>query len=302
MSDHSPRILIVDDEPFNIEILKEYLESGNYDLYSAEDGLEAWEKLEEDPDFYDVVILDRMMPKMNGMQVLEKIKAHDILKSVPVVLQTAMAAKEEILEGIKAGAHYYLIKPFDEELLLSVLDTAVEDRMRYRRAQRQIDINGHTLNLMSEGRFTFKTLEAARNLATVLSNACPDPGRVSLGMTELLINAVEHGNLGITYEEKSELRASDTWEQEIERRLLDPAYSDRQVEVIYQRTSQSVQITIVDEGSGFEWEKYLEIDPSRAFDTHGRGIAMSRMISFDSLEYRGNGSEVQVSVAVESSS
>lgn len=46
-------------------------------------------------------------------------------------------------------------------------------------------------------------------------------------------------------------------------------------------------MTITDQGEGFAWERYLEMDPSRAFDTHGRGIAMARMISFDSVEYRG---------------
>jgi len=299
MSDLLPRVLIVDDEPFNVEILMEYLEDGDFELESAKDGQEAWEKLEANPDFYDVVILDRMMPRMNGMQVLEKIKAHAVLKSVPVILQTAMAAKKDVLEGIKAGAHYYLTKPFDEELLLTVLDTAISDRMRYRRAQIESDVNARTFGLMCEGRFFFKTLDAARDLATVLSNACPDPKRVSLGMAELLVNAVEHGNLGISYDEKSELRANQGWDKEIERRLCDPVYVDKQVEVTYQRTSDAIQITIVDQGAGFDWKKYLEIDPERAFDTHGRGIAMSRIISFDSMEYKGKGNEVQVKILVD---
>lgn len=296
MNQHRPRILVVDDEPFNVEILLEYLEEGGYTLDSAEDGQEAWEKLEAQPDYYDVVILDRMMPRMNGLQVLAKIKQHPELQSVPVILQTALAAKDEILEGIQAGAHYYLTKPFEEELLQSVVGTAVEDRMRYRRAQEESSVAGRTFGLMCEGKFRFQTLEAARDLATVLANACPEPNKVVIGMSELLINAVEHGNLGITYEEKSALRASERWDDEVAQRLVDPTYAERYVEVSYRRRPDKVEVTIVDEGAGFDWEKYLEIDPARAFDTHGRGIAMSRMISFDQLEYRGRGNEVAVQI------
>lgn len=298
MSLSKPNILIVDDEPFNVEILLEYLEDDGYALDTAEDGQEAWGKLQADPHRYDVVILDRMMPRMNGMEVLAKIKADPLLQSVPVILQTALAAKEEILEGIQAGAYYYLTKPFEEELLQSVLGTAVEDRMRYLRMQEESDIAGRTFGLMEQGVFRFRTLEAARDLATVLANACPDPKKVVIGMSELLINAVEHGNLGITYAEKSALRESDSWDEEVGRRLGDPQYSDRRVRVDFHRTREMINVTITDEGDGFDWSKYMDIDPARAFDTHGRGIAMSRMISFDSVEYHGNGNEVTVTVSL----
>ena len=299
MEDHTPRILIVDDEPFNIEILLEYLDDSDYELETAEDGLQAWQRLEADPEAYDVVILDRMMPHMNGMEVLTRIKSHPLLQSVPVILQTALAAKDEILEGIRAGAFYYLTKPFEEQLLRSVLGIAVEDRLRYKRLQRESDVAGRTFGLMFEGRFRFRTLEAARDLASVLANACPDPKKAIIGMSELLINAVEHGNLGITYDEKSVLRAQDRWQEEVQRRLQDPRYADRHVEVSYRRENDVVHVTITDQGDGFDWEQYLEVDPARAFDTHGRGIAMSRLISFDTLEYQGKGNRVTVSVALD---
>lgn len=296
---HPPRILIIDDEPFNIEILLEYLENSGYQLDTAEDGQEAWEKLEATPDYYDVVILDRMMPRMNGLELLERIKRHPVMQSIPVILQTALAAQDEVVEGIQAGAWYYLTKPFDEELLAGVLGTAIEDRLRYRRMQKESSVAGRTFGLMCEGRFRFRTLEAARDLATVLANACPDAGKVVIGMSELLINAVEHGNLGITYDEKSQLREQQCWEEEVARRLADPLYADRQVEVHYRRDPAAVEVVIIDEGEGFDWQRYMDMDPRRAFDTHGRGIAMSRLISFDRVEYRGKGNEVVVRVDLE---
>ena len=298
---HPPRILIVDDEPLNVDILLEYLEDHGYELDTAVDGQEAWDKLEAAPDYYDVIILDRMMPRMNGLEVLSRIKQHPVMQSIPVILQTAVAAKDEILEGIRAGAWYYLTKPFEQALLCSILGTAIEDRLRYRRMQEESNAAGRTFGMLCEARFRFRTLEAARDLAMVLANACPQPSKAVIGMSELLVNAVEHGNLGIGYEEKSRLREEHRWEEEIARRLQDPQYADRQVEVHYRRDPAAVEVIIVDQGEGFDWQRYLDMDPARAFDTHGRGIAMSRLISFDSLEYRGRGNEVVVRVNLQGS-
>jgi CheY-like chemotaxis protein len=287
-----PRILIVDDEPLNVEILLEYLEDSGYELDTAGDGQEAWEKLEAAPDGYDAIILDRMMPRLSGLEVLSRVKRHPVMQGIPVILQTALAGKGEIVEGIRAGAWYYLTKPFEQALLCSILDTAVEDHRRYRRIQEQSDSAGRTFGLMCEARFRFRTLDAARDLARVLANACPRPETAVIGISELLVNAVEHGNLGIGYDEKSRLRREHRWEQEIAHRLKDPGYAERHVEVHYRRDPTAVEVVIVDQGEGFNWTKYLDMDPERAFDTHGRGIAMSRLISFDSIEYRGRGNEV----------
>lgn len=294
----TPRILIADDEPFNVDILLEYLEDSGYEIETVQDGLSAWGLLQANSGQYDVVLLDRMMPGLDGMQVLERMKQDTAMQSVPVILQTALAAKEEILEGLQAGAYYYLTKPFDEDMLLSVLSTAVEDRKRYLRALEGSDVASRTFGLMHEAAFSFRTLHSARDIATMLANAFPEPKRVVIGLTELLVNAVEHGNLGITYEEKSELREQGTWEEEVERRLANPAYLNRQVEVRYFRSDDEIRVTIADEGQGFDWKEYVDMSPERAFDTHGRGIAMSRMISFDSIEYHGNGNKVEVCVSI----
>lgn len=290
------RILLVDDEPSNLEIFAEYLEDSGYALETAEDGAAAWSLLEAAPERFDVVVLDRLMPGLDGIEVLQRMKRHPALQSVPVILQTALAAADDVVDGLQAGAYYYLAKPFEEEMLLSVLGTAVVDRQRYRRAQQDRDLFVRTFGLMNEAEFVFRTLDEARDLATLLANACPDPRRVAIGLTELLLNAVEHGNLGISYEEKARLRAAGEWDSEIATRLADPHYARRHVTVSYRRVDGGIRLCIRDEGDGFDYSKYLDMDPSRAFDLHGRGIAMARMMSFDSLEYRGPGNEVEVTV------
>jgi len=297
MAGHEARLLVVDDEPLNLEIILEYLEDGPYETITAEDGLEAWNKLEAQPDGYDVVLLDRMMPNMDGLEVLRRIKAHPVLQSVPVILQTALAGADEINEGLAAGAHYYLTKPFEEQMLRSVVATAAEDRFRYLKMQEQSEAAGRTLGMLQEGRFRLRTLEAARDLATVLANAFPDSRRVVIGLSEMLLNAVEHGNLEISYEEKSELKEAESWEEEIDRRLADPRYAGREVEVQFGREPGRIWVRIRDQGNGFDWQQYMDIAPDRVFDTHGRGIAVSRLLSFDSVEYQGVGNEVIVSVS-----
>jgi len=289
-------ILVVDDEEFNRDIICEYLEDEDYDFDTAEDGLIAWNKLEAEPDKFDAVILDRMMPNMNGMEVLQKLKGSTALESIPVIFQTALASKEEVNEGLQAGAYYYLTKPFEEEMLLSILGTAVEDRIRYKKMQEASDEAIRGFTLLKEGIFEFKTAASARELAGSIANIFPDPRRVVVGLTELLLNAVEHGNLGITYDEKSALKESDTWAEELEKRLEDEQYASRVVSVKFSKTSETVTMEIKDEGAGFDWSDYLEMSPDRVFDSHGRGIAMAKMMSFDSLEYKGCGNEVHINV------
>jgi len=156
--------------------------------------------------------------------------------------------------------------------------------------------SGCDIDLLSCGTFRFQTLDAARQLASMLSNACPEPAKVIVGMTELMVNAVEHGNLEISYDEKTRLYETDSWEQELRRRLSATPYSDRYVEVRFERSPQRIQVTITDQGKGFDWRQFLEIDPERMLHRHGRGIAMSRLISFDFVEYRGRGNEVSVGI------
>lgn len=115
----------------------------------------------------------------------------------------------------------------------------------------------------------------------------------------MLINAVEHGNLAITYDEKTEIIANGAWRKEIARRLKLPEYKDRQVRFSFSRNVDDMSVTIADEGAGFAWPQYLEIDPSRATDNHGRGIAQANVMSFDSIDFNEAGNSVTARVSVE---
>lgn len=298
MTPESTRVLVVEDNLFDQQLLKEHLTSRGYQTDFAHDGVEALPKLEADPLRYDVILLDRTMPRMNGLQLLAHIKENPRLRTIPVILQTALATREEMVEGIRAGAYYYLTKPYDVEMLLTVVETAVRDFTDYRHLKERIERGLRCLTLIREASFAIQTVDEARDLGMVLANACPDPMSTVIGLTEILVNAVEHGNLGITYEEKSQLNAAGQWETEVTRRLSLPENAGKHVEVQMTRENGCVRFTIRDEGRGFDWQRFIDIDPARAFDNHGRGIVIARTLSFDSLEYHGCGNEVVAQVSV----
>jgi CheY-like chemotaxis protein/anti-sigma regulatory factor (Ser/Thr protein kinase) len=296
MQIQSPRLLVVDDEPLNQEIIAEYLDDSPYSLQTADDGAIAWSILESQPKSFDAVLLDRMMPNMDGIEVIERMKKHPELCGVPVIMQTAAAAKDDVVSGLQAGAYYYLTKPFEEGVLRSIVDAAVEDYRRHCSLVEQLQTRDGVLHMIQSVELSIRTLDDARNTATFIADACPQPERVVMGFSELLVNGVEHGNLQISYADKSRLNSAGEWEGEIQRRLADPAHAHKRVKVEYRRTSDKVTVRITDEGNGFEWQRYLEMDSTRAFDSHGRGIAMARMLSFDKVTYLGSGNQVEVEV------
>lgn len=294
----SIRILIVDDEPVSIEITIEFLLEKNYTINTAQDGNIAWQMLESNPESYDVILLDRMMPGMDGMQLLARIKQHPVLKQCPVIFQTARTTTDDILEGMHAGAYYYLTKPFARNQLFSILEAAVADRVHYRELRHQLSASTNSLGLMTSASFYFQTLDDVQSLALLLAKACPHPEKVVTGLSELMINAVEHGNLGITYVEKTYLNnEGQSWIDEVERRLNLEENKHKYGEISIQRVGDEILFIIRDQGTGFNWEPYMEIRVERLADNHGRGIAMSNLFSFSRLEYRGVGNEVHAFVS-----
>ncbi len=299
MQSKNAHILIVDDEILNLEIISEYLSAYDYEISTAEDGIIAWQMLEKSPTLFDVILLDRMMPNMSGMEVLEKIKQHPILRHCPVIFQTAKASLSDISEGIDAGAYYYLTKPFDEQVLLSVTKTAVNDYFLFKEIQSKLKETEFTIGQLKSAEFEFKSLDEARSIASLLSHACPEPENIALGLTELMVNAVEHGNLGITYEEKSTLNSTGKWEEEVRSRLNLLENKNKTVCVFFKRNEKNIAITVIDQGKGFDWESYMDFDPKRVMDNHGRGIAVANKLSFYSVEYKGKGNEVYAQILLE---
>lgn len=290
------RLLVVDDEPVNLEIVSEYLEGEHYSVSVANDGAEALDLLDRNATEFDCVILDRMMPRIDGMEVLRRMKADARFQAIPVIMQTAAASRDQVAEGLALGAYYYLTKPYHQDALRAVVRSALSASRMRGDMQRRIDEYAGVLGLLREGRFRYRTLAEARALAAALASACEDAPTAGMGLVELLINAVEHGNLGIDFQQKSMLLSEGRWEQEVESRLALAEFKEKAVSVDVTRGEEDLRIVITDEGKGFEWQKYLELDESRALHPNGRGIALARNVAFKELEYQGAGNIVAVKI------
>ncbi|MCX8086032.1 MAG: response regulator [Rhodocyclaceae bacterium] len=294
----SGRVLLVEDDPVYLELLKANLIDSGYEVIVAETGAEARSLLTQLAERLDALLLDRRLPDMDALRLVAEIKRDRRLALLPIVMQTAMTAPEEVAEGLAAGVHYYLTKPYRPEALLAILGAAVKDRRAMRRLEEDLRASVDLMRHIDYLDAWFRTPEEARKLAAFAARVFPDPGRLVLGLSELMLNAIEHGNLGIGYAEKTRLIAEERFDDEVARRLAAPEYSVRRAHLFIERLPGAYEFTIKDEGSGFDWREFLELSPERATHTHGRGIAIARSLSFDSLEYKGCGNTVVARVAV----
>ena len=112
-----PRILVVDDLPDNVRIVRIRLEANGYQVETASNGEEALAKIVAAPP--DLLLLDVMMPRMDGIEVTRRIKANRDLPFIPIVLFTAKSDPKDVVEGLDAGADEYLTKPLDHGALLA---------------------------------------------------------------------------------------------------------------------------------------------------------------------------------------
>ncbi len=131
--DVTARILIVDDHEDNVELLRARLESWGFETISAKDGAEALSTIEST--LPDLVLLDIMMPKIDGIEVARRVKANPDLPFIPIIMQTALDSTENKVEGLEAGADDYITKPID----FPELKARVNSMLRIKRLQEEIE-------------------------------------------------------------------------------------------------------------------------------------------------------------------
>jgi CheY-like chemotaxis protein len=126
MADKQALILVVDDNEMNRDMLSRRLERQGYQSVLAEDGVQALERLPEAA--FDLVLLDIMMPRMNGYEVLERIKADPALRHIPVIMISAVDELDSVVKCIELGADDYLFKPFNPILLKARVNASLEKK------------------------------------------------------------------------------------------------------------------------------------------------------------------------------
>ena len=105
------KILLVDDEPDFIETVQFFLEANEYQVFTATNGEEAVEKTAEEKP--DLILLDIMMPKMDGLAACQILKSDKNTRSIPIIMVTAKGNREDIAQAARAGANSYIMKPFN---------------------------------------------------------------------------------------------------------------------------------------------------------------------------------------------
>ncbi len=120
------KILLADDEPDMTRVIGKSLEISGYEVIIANDGIECISKAQcEQP---DVILLDNVMPNMDGLTALEKLRSSKRTENIQVIIVTALADEDSIARAMNGGADSYVIKPFDYEMLLARITMALESR------------------------------------------------------------------------------------------------------------------------------------------------------------------------------
>ncbi len=120
------KILVVDDSKTVRNMVKKMLQDVGHEVFEAEDGEKALEALYEH-DWFDLILLDWNMPTMNGYEFLKEIKRHPKWRDIKVMMVTSKNEQESVVEALKAGADEYLMKPFDQKMLLTKIEMIMEE-------------------------------------------------------------------------------------------------------------------------------------------------------------------------------
>ena len=128
-----PSILLVDDTPTNLEILVDYFADSGFDVSVATNGEKALKQIEANPP--DLILLDVMMPGIDGFETCRRIKANEKIHDIPVIFMTALSETADKLKGFQAGAVDYVTKPLQQEEVLARVNT----HLSLRRMQQQLE-------------------------------------------------------------------------------------------------------------------------------------------------------------------
>lgn len=295
-------VLAVDDDELNLMILVKNITAAGYQAMGFASGDAAWEYLTKNPTEVDIAVLDKMMPGMNGIELLGRIKGMEALRHMPVIMQTGDVGIKQMCEGLESGAFYYLTKPFHPEIFTAILHSAGNECLLREELNAQMTGTQSLLSgMLQEAEFSLRTHSEARLLAATLAQSTARSEFVARSFMELFANAIEHGNLAVGYEQKHVWLLSGRWEQEIKARAEDPIYGKRMVRVRMEKMGANMHLIIRDEGAGFDWRNFLSSDATIDIlnKPSGRGIMLA-MGMLDSVQFRGMGNEVHCSVGMPS--
>lgn len=291
------QILLVDDQQPVLDLLREVLEMHDYDVLTANDGVMAMDIYRERRPAF--TLTDISMPNMSGLELLRQIKS--LNAEAVVMLMTGAGSESFAVEALRGGAVNYFNKPIDINELITTLN-------RYKALALGYDYECYAGGLLQSEHLSLQVsndLNLVNYAVQMIVNHCraifplDEIFTLRFGLYEMMVNAVEHGNLAITYEEKSKALEENRLTQLMEERAKVPEINQRRVHVDCQISSRELYCKIRDEGSGFDHSSYTSVDdPASLFEEmgaslHGRGIMLTRL-QFDDVRFNAKGNEVRI--------
>ncbi len=285
----SPGVLIVDDEESLRSLLLRVLRAEGYAPVPAGDGEEAIRLFRETSPW--VVVSDIRMPKMDGLTLLTEIRKVD--REAAVILMTGQGNEEVLLKALRGGATNFFKKPFTSQELLEEIRRVVSFRREAARSGLFSPyLTSETKSFVLPAELT--SYSAVVNQLTLQLPCMLPPEDIlnlRIGIEEMITNAVEHGSLGISFAEKSEAIREGRLAGLIAERSALCRGAGRRIFITSRLARDLFEVTIRDEGQGFDWRALPEVAPENLLAFNGRGILLTK-IYFDEVEYNEQGNQV----------
>lgn len=116
------RVLVVDDEPLNREVARAVLSAEGHEVESCDNGLEALRRCAEAPDAFDLVLMDLLMPLMDGFEAMRRLRADPHTRALPILCVSAKPSAQDVEAAMAAGCDHFLCKPYRRRMLLKAID------------------------------------------------------------------------------------------------------------------------------------------------------------------------------------
>jgi len=273
-------ILVVDDNTQVRKLLIKFLSQNGHEAVAAEDGQEGWDIFDSSKKEFDVILSDIMMPEMNGLELLEKLRENEC--NVPVIIITGYAAVNLTLKAFKLGAFDFLVKPLDFKVLLSSLNKIesfkseikeIIDISRFYNATVEYSLPSQTKYIPSLIPSIQKHYISLCELSKINKDA------ISSCVFEAVQNAIIYGNLDLdpTLREESQ----EAFTAELEKREADPNYADKKVKIIGHFCEKFLKLEIEDQGKGFDNKAFKGVNKETELLPKGRGLFIIKLFMDD---------------------
>jgi len=241
---------------------------------------------------YDAFLIDESALNDDEFERLKSFREDSCFGLIPLFLQVDNPQSDAIQKGFDIGMYFYFTYPVNVQLLNKAILSATQGVDNHQEISRRLTNFDIAHPLLQKAVFHVQTAAEAQAIASVLAYMTPDQKRTAVGLFELILNSIEHGNLEIGYKLKSQLIKNSKLQTEIARRLSLEENKNKFVIVTLEHKADFFEFTISDNGTGFNYSNFLDFEENRSTDSHGRGIMIANRLSFDYLEYRDSGSTV----------